>query len=343
MTLSMEFAQAPVLAQAPELPDIDGAWKALKHTRIKQYPQNNLRASSAGHPCARYHYHSIHDWREKQLHDEILQSIFDEGAMHEKDVIAQLNVMGFQIVEQQRSFQLDKPLITGSIDGILRYKNKDFPFDIKSINPYDFNKIQTIEDLMFSKKIHQRKYPAQLQLYLLMSNNDVGCLIFKNKLTGELKTIFAQIDYDYTEQILKRAEVVYAALAKNEPPKCINDFDACKECPFRHICLPDLKMGEGVIVMDDAELNGLLERREELAPMAKEYKTIDEDVKEVVTAGGQGEKVCGSFFIQVTEHERKNKVPDTWHEEVSKYLRTQIVKLEESVNKATYSHGADEL
>lgn len=320
-----EFVQSDTVL--PDLPDIEGAWKALKSKRIKQFPQNNLRASSMGNSCDRYHYHSIHDWKEKVLHDEVLQSIFDEGNLHETDVMRELVEMGFQVVEQQRGFQLDKPLITGHIDGILRWKGHDFPFDVKSIAPYDFNKIESIEDLLYSKKAHQRNYPAQLQLYLLMTGNPVGCLIFKNKLTGELKAIWSQIDYDYCEQILKRAERVYAALAKNEPPARINDFDACQKCSFAHICLPDLKAGEGVQAIDDIELQALLERREALVDAAKEYKTVDEDVKELVTRGGAGEKVCGQYFIRVTEHERTTKVPETWHEEVSKYLRTQIKKI----------------
>jgi len=309
------------------LPDIEGAWREFKRKRIKQFPQNNLRASSAGHPCDRYHYHSIHDWRERELHDEVLQSIFDEGNLHEKDVIGQLNAMGFQIVEQQRSFQLEKPLITGSIDGILRWEGQDFPFDVKSISPFDFKKISAIEDLIYSRKVHQRNYPAQLQLYLLMSGNETGCLIFKNKLTGEIKPIWCQIDYDYTEKVLKRAERVYAALSESKPPERINDLDVCGDCPFKHVCLPDLKLGEGVLAIDDMELQALLERRDALAAAAKEFKAVDDEVKEAVTIGGAGEKICGPFLVRVSEHERKNKVADTWHEEITKYLRTQITKM----------------
>lgn len=86
------------------LPDIYSAWFEFKKSRIKQYPQNNLRASSIGNVCERFHWYSIKNWREKPLHDPILQSIFDEGNLHETAVIQELTSMGFKIVEHQRAF-----------------------------------------------------------------------------------------------------------------------------------------------------------------------------------------------------------------------------------------------
>ncbi len=309
------------------LPDFDGAWLESKRKRVKQFPQNNLRASSLGHPCDRHHYHSIKDWRMRELHDEILQSIFDEGNLHETSVLQQLIEMGFEVVEQQRAFQMDKPLITGHIDAIVNYKGHSFPIDVKSIAPYDFDAINCIEDLLYSRKPHQRNYPAQLQLYLLMTGNEYGALIFKNKLTGQIKTVWCQIDYDYAEQVLKRAERVYAALAKNEPPERTQDMDLCEKCPFAHVCLPDLRLGKGVQLIDDDELEKLLAVREELAASAKNYGDVDKKIKEAVTAAGPGEKICGDFYIKVTEHTRTMKVPLTWNEEESNYFRTQIKKL----------------
>ena len=323
-----ELAQADPNATPPELPDIESAWRDAKRKRIKQFPCNNLRASSVGHPCARNLYHSVKDWRERVLHDEILQSIFDEGHLHEVDVMRQLSGLGFEVVEQQRAFQIDKPLITGQIDGKLRYKGKVYPFDVKSIGAYDFPKITTSEDLTCSKKVHQRNYVAQMQLYLLMANEELGFLLFKNKLTGQIKTVWMQIDFAFCETILKKAELVYVALAKGVPPERCNELDLCIDCPYRHICLPDLAMGPGVVAIDDAELSALLERRGQLEASAKEFKTIDEDVKDVLKGAGIGDRICGQFLCRTSEHERKNKIAETWHEEISKYFRTQIVKLE---------------
>ena len=311
-----------------DLPDIAGAWRAYKEKRIKQSPQNNLRASSIGHTCERYHYHSIHDWKERPLHDAILQSIFDEGNLHETDTIRQLTEMGFGVVESQRAFQMDKPLVTGSIDGILLWEGRRFPFDVKSVKDTIFQELESAEDMMFSKKHWHRQYPAQLQMYLLLTNQEVGCFILKNKTTGEIKPIWMQIDYDYTEQLLKRAERVYSALKAEEPGPRVNDFDICTECPFKALCLPDLRAGPGVIVIEDAEIASLLDRRAEIEDTAKEFKEIDETVKEQAKARGKGDLVCGSWMIRVTEYNRKEKVALTWEEKISTFLKTQIVKID---------------
>ena len=309
------------------LPPIEQLWHKHKASKIKQYPQNNLRASSVGHPCDRYHFHALKDWREKGLHDPVLQSIFDEGNLHEKDVLHTLSEMGVEVIEQQRSFQLDNPKITGHIDGILLWEGRRIPFDIKSINPYDFQKINSAEDLLFSKKVYQRQYPAQLQLYLLMTNEEVGGFILKNKLTGEIKPIWMAIDYDYAEQILKRAERVYAALDHDTPPERTVDLDLCSKCPFAHICLPDLTLGEGVQLIDDMEMAAMLERRAQCEPLAKEYQKIDADIKDAVKPHGPGERLCGNYLIKTTQYERVTKVPITWDEETKPYLRTQILEI----------------
>lgn len=310
------------------LPDIAGKWRAYKEKKIRVSPQNTLRASSIGHPCDRYHYHSIHDWKEKALHDAVTQSIFDEGVLHESAAIDELKHAGFEIVEQQRAFQLDKPLITGHIDGVLRYNGEDFCFDIKSTSPYIFEKMNSSEDMLFSKRFYHRMYPAQLQIYLLMGGHEIGLFIFKNKLTGELKPIWMQIDYDYAEQILKRAERVYKALREEKPPERINDFDICLECPFKHVCLPDLKSGPGVQLIDDVELAGMLERRESLVLFAKEFQDLDEEVKELGKKLGDGERICGDYLLKTEKKSRKNKVAITWTEEDSPYYTTKIIKLE---------------
>lgn len=308
------------------IPDIEQKWKEYKKRRIKSYPQNTLRASSIGHPCDRYLYHSIKDWKERALHDAVLQSIFDEGALHEEDAIKQLKEMGFVVVEQQRSFQLDEPLITGHIDGILLWEEKTYPFDIKSIGPNDFNKISSVEDLTNSHKVHQRQYPAQLQIYLLLTQSEYGCFILKNKLTGELKAIWMQIDYDYCDQILKKASRVYQALKESSPPQRTKDIRNCEDCAFKHVCLPDLQY-EGTPLIDNEELLKLLSKRYELLEHSKQFDQIDGEVKKFFSQTGVGEKICGDFLVKTTSVKVKRKIPITYEEKEDSYLKTQIVKI----------------
>jgi CRISPR/Cas system-associated exonuclease Cas4 (RecB family) len=307
-------------------PPIAERWLALKASRIKQYPQNNLRASGIGHECDRYHYHSIKDWREKALHDPILQSIFDEGGLHETDVIKQLMDLGFQVVEQQRSFQIDSPKITGHIDGIIRWDGHDFPFDVKSISGLDFDKIDSAEDLLYSKKEHQKAYIAQIQLYMLMTNNEYGCFILKNKQTGEIKPIWCQIDFVYCDNLLKRAERVYKALADNEPPKRVDNIDLCSKCSFAHICLPDLK-ATAISTIDDQELAATMERMDQLKPMVKEYEELEAQVDEIKNNVGAGDFICGDYLLKIKEMTRTSKVPITFEFQKTTFLQKKIVKI----------------
>ncbi len=312
-----------------ELPNIDEKWLEHKQKRIKVFPQNNIRASSAGNPCDAYHYFSLKHWQEKSLHSPILQSIFDEGALHETAVIRELQEIGFEIVEQQRTFQLNKPLITGHIDGILRWNGKDFPFDVKSISPYDFDGINSAEDLIYSKKPHHWNYPAQLQLYLIMSGNEAGCFILKNKLTGQIKSIWMQIDYEYTEKILQRAERVYKAVQSETIPERSNNYDVCKQCDYRHICLPDAIANRQTQVIDDVELAGMLERRDQLEEPSKEFEAVDKKIKGIVKQSGANEYVCGNFILNIFEVIKKQKRAITWDEEEVSYLMTKIIKIHE--------------
>ena len=151
----------------------------LKKSRIKQWPVNSNRASSLGHECLRYLVYERTRWQEKVLHGVTLQMIFDEGNLHEKAVIRDLQDAGNEIIEQQRAFAWSAYLITGHIDGKLLKDSIAIPFEIKSCSPWIFQSINKLNDLHNHKYHHVRCYPSQLTLYLLMDNKEFGYFIFK--------------------------------------------------------------------------------------------------------------------------------------------------------------------
>lgn len=309
-------------------PPIEEAIKKLKRSKIKQMPQNNLRASTLGHACDRYHYYSIANYQDRVLHDEKLQSIFDEGYLHEGDTIRQLQDAGFEITETQRPFQLDNPLITMHIDGKIKWEGVKFPFDVKSISANLYPQMNSSEDFMFSKYHYHRNYVAQMQLYLLGTGEEYGLLILKNKGTGEIKGIPMMIDIAFCDNLIKRAERVYSALSSKTPPARTDIMELCLECPFAQVCLPDLKFGEGIRTLDNKTLEELLDRRETLYDGSKEFEEIDKQVKGIVTQSGPGETLIGKYLIKVVEIKTTKKVPITWNDEESKYLKTTILKVE---------------
>jgi hypothetical protein len=284
-------------------------------SRIKQWPVKSNRASDLGHPCLRYHVYQRTQWSEKALHDVNLQLIFDMGNEIERIVIRQLQDAGVQVIEQQRAFEWPEYQITGSIDGKIIANGKAFPFDVKSCSQWVFKAINSIDDLKKSKYLHLRKYPIQLNTYMLLDNVDEGLFIFKDKTSGQLKEIWMQLDYEIGEQTLKKCEAINAFVARNELPDRI-DFDdsICGQCGFAHICLPPTAGKE--VEIDTGELEQMLETYYGLESAAKEYAELNDEINKMLQ--GKSKILAGDYFVTGKWIEKKNG---------TRYWKKSIVKV----------------
>jgi len=301
-----------------------------KARKIKQWPVNSNRASELGNECLKYLVLNRTRWEEKTLHDAKLQMIFDMGKMVEESVMQDLREAGFVIVEQQRPFSWAKYQITGSIDCKIAIDGKTYPTEIKSAAPFSFNSINSIEDMKRHKWHYMRKYPAQLTLYLLMDGKDRGLFIFKNKSTGELKEIFLDLDYDFAESLIKKAEAINKHVAEGTLPEPMEySEEICADCPFVHLCLPD-RIGKEVEIVEDGRLLELLNRYAELKPVAKEYEDVDSQIKKLVE--GREKIIVGNFFIEGKWVDRKvYNIPTeikNQYETISRYWKKQIINMD---------------
>ena len=306
-----------------------------KEKKIKQYPVNANRASDLGVPCVRYHVLNRTRWQERSLHDVRLQQIFDMGNEIESIVFKELAEAGVKVIEQQRSFEWKEYQITGHIDGkILAENGQVYPLEIKSCSPFVFKAINTIDDLTKGKYGYLRKYPTQLNLYLLMDNKPRGVFLFKDKVSGAYKEIWMDIDYELGEETLKRAEAVNQHLHDKTLPAPINQEMWCADCPFAHICLP-IQIGKEVEI-DTGELATLLDRMEELKPAVDEYGELDDQVKALTE--GKDKILAGDYFITGKWYERKSyDVPaeiKAQYEKITKYWRRKIQKVGEQKKAA---------
>jgi CRISPR/Cas system-associated exonuclease Cas4 (RecB family) len=269
--------------------------------QIKQYPVNSNRASDLGIPCIRYHVLNRTRWEEKSLHDVGLQLVFNMGNAIEEIVLKELAEAGIKVIEQQRSFQWKEYQITGHIDGMVLEGEEAIPLEIKSCSPFVFKAINTIDDLKNGKYAYLRKYPTQLNLYLLMDNKPRGLFLFKDKTSGAIKEIPMEIDWALGEETLKRAEAINAHVAAGTLPDPINDDLWCGGCAYAHICLPD-HIGKEVEI-DTGGLAIILDRLDELKAARKEYDELDEIVKNAVE--GKEKLLAGNWFISGKWVERK--------------------------------------
>ena len=267
-----------------------------KQEKIKVYPCRNLRASNIGHPCERYLYLLITRWEEQQPHDVGLQHIFDLGNTLETHTINNLKEAGYEVITPtQWSFQIEKPLITGREDLRIKDENGELiPVEVKGISPFEFGKLNTVNDFLCSKKYYIRQYPAQLQIYMYHFNKLYGFFALTNKLTGETKMIRMDFDWDMADDLLRKAERIYKAIKEKKEPDAVEDIAMCEGCRLSHIC--GLHRDIPADVELDDELDNLIIEKYALKTYVDKYKEVDTCIKSKV---GEREKVItGNYLLQ---------------------------------------------
>lgn len=266
---------------------------------IKVYPCNNLRASNIGHPCERYLYLLIKHWDEQAPHDEGLQNIFDLGNSMEEYTIKKLKDSGLEVVTPVvRSWKVENPLITGRED--IRIKDPEdgqlYPAEIKGLSPFEWERLNCIEDFYNSKRYYVRGYPAQLMIYCWKFEKEKGFFVLTNKLTGKIKTIEVPFDWERADALLKKGERIYTALNDSTEkliPAACNDISVCDDCSLRHICTANHARIEADI--DDGELEAIIDKMNELKAGYNAYKEADEELKRCL--GGREKVIAGKYLV----------------------------------------------
>ena len=273
----------------------------------KSYAPRCNYAYNSGHPCARNLVYNRLNWQEKALTSTNSLLIFREGNLHEEAVIKLLLESGIRIIETQRPFEIPQIQLSGKIDGQIldEETGKKFPCEIKSMNPYDFEAINSLEDMKKSTKVWIRGYVTQMMIYLLGLNTESGIFILKNKVNGMLKFVLCPIDYEYAEKEFKKLELVNKHVSEGTYPDRIQDRTVCQYCDFKHLCLPD-ENSEAINFIDDTELLDLLDEREKLKESAKNYEAIDKKIKDRLESASEGvHLVGGKFQLKVQLVDRK--------------------------------------
>lgn len=269
-------------------------------------------ASQAGHPCERKLVYDRLDWDKKLLPEPDKLLIFREGNLHEAAVLDLLRAAGITVVEQQRPFGKD-PLfeelqLRGKIDGQVQENGQLIPIEIKSMNAYDWARTTSEDDLTHSPKWWIRAYRAQLTLYLLGAEREVGLLLLKNKQTGQLKQIPVHLDYSYADELVAKLKRINAHVATKTYPERIDDRSICERCEFRAVCLPDQSF-DAITVSTEQEVVDLLDAMQPLRAPAKELDKLNERWKAVYKVMGDGEYLIGGKYdVQIKTYQRTEYV-----------------------------------
>lgn len=297
--------------------------------KAKVYPCYTNRASEIGHPCFRYLYYCRLNWKDRKPADLSKLLVFEEGKLQEWKVIKDLQDCGIRIWAQGFSFGdeefFKKHQISGTLDGKIDIDNKRLPLEIKSMSPYIFGSINSVEDMTKNRNFWIQKYPAQMMIYLLGCDTDEGIFLIKNKSTGKIKQITINLDYDFAEELIKKADYINDCISSTKIPLPINDDNICSKCDFSHLCMPDRDFGKTEI-FDMQEVKAMLDRREELLQAVKELDNIKENLKlfqdkpDVIISGEY--RITGKWIVK-KEYTVK----------AIKYWQSKITKLDKKNDK----------
>lgn len=301
------------------LKQIEGNMYSYLESSRQAYKPSSNTATNLSIPCVRFGVFSRTHWDKKALPEPESRLIMDDGKALEEETIRLLRDMGFKVEETQRPYRWEKYNIGGKIDGKLVINGqKGIPIEIYTMDQFAFKSVNTWEDVKNAKSIWLKKKGYQLQVYLLMGNHDWGILVLRTYRRIP-KFIFVPLDLDIAEQMVGRAEAInnHIALGTNADPIPWDD-QLCGYCPFLHVCMPDRHVEPTVI--DDPDIEVKLNRRGELEESYKEYKEIDEELKERFE--NIPEAIIGNWRIAGREVQRK-----AYSVKEGSYWRTQIEKL----------------
>lgn len=311
--ISSAAKEAPHISSA-----IEEAQRKYLEEKITRGRWRSLRASGIDDPCNRRLFYYLTCG---ELADEItpqLAAIFEEGKDQEPGVRRWLSELGFEIKKTGATEYWPEHNLSGKVDGVLAWNGRKYIAEIKTVSDYAWDSIYSAEDM---REGYYKKWLGQMQIYLLLFAYEWGLFLLKRKSAKQIRAIEVPLDYEYAENLLKKAEAVNRAIKTNEPPPFIQNPVECRKCPFfAKVCNPPMEFGDGIVNIEDLELASKLEKREELASAKGEYERLDKEIKtrfrEIPNA------ICGDYHITGEERVVKYKA------QPARELKQWIVKVE---------------
>ena len=320
--------------------DIQSGIKAVLAPKKRRYPCHVNRISQLDDPCLRRLYYYRAAWDNATDIDDGLAGVFETGNTLEPVIERIVSEVGmasnppWRIVGSQTPTNdalLKEYQISGTIDGFLQVL--DIPdsaeyaaamdhapvwetkgvVDIKTMSQNIYPRINSYDDL--GRFIWTRKYRGQLMLYALAHNVEECFLLFVNKGNlYDMKFVEFPVDMGYCDTLLAKAKIVNVSIETDVPPHGVDDPDVCPRCQFYAYCAPNLKMKGNLKIVDNADLEVVLDRLEELRAAGKEISDLEAE-RDAMLVKGQN-MACGKYIIVWKEIIVRNK--PQWRKKIVK-------------------------
>lgn len=312
------------------------------HVDRAQYRQDHPRASSIGE-CSREIYYQMTEWERRPPPTIELAHRFQRGRDVEKWVTRQLLDDGWDVCETNVPFEIrenlpnygEQIILTGHCDGRIKWNGAKPVFDVKSLNPNIWNRVNSIGDFMTMGGFWAH-YPRQILIYAYQYNESGGLLLLDDCL-GHWKPIPVVLeDYlDETESALRKCKEAKVARLRGSPPPFHHDPAACLKCWAREagVCFPPMSGGHGIRIIEDAELAEALLVMEQTEEAAKDYEAAKRRTDEQFKALGAGQYIVDDFLVKTKEqaHTSYPGIPQELKEPykvVGKSYRTTFERLD---------------
>lgn len=276
--------------------------------------------TTLAHPCTAYavYMRTVPPENRRMLKDS-LGMIFSEGNDQARAIKRDLIDMGYEVEGAEGQLAWPKYQITGREDHKIRKIGQGAGVDteVKSCSPFSYDSINSVDDLKNHKWDFMKKWYRQVALYMVLKSVNRYWLLLKNKSTGQIKIIEFHLgdeELATAEAMIKRAETANKLVQIGQLPTTdmkLSDVDTCSECEFIDTCLPEIDFGPGALILTDEralEMATKLERRAELEPSAKEFKELDDELKEetkAICSDGQPSMVVGDWVANLKTIDKK--------------------------------------
>jgi hypothetical protein len=310
-----------------------------EHERGRYCPTSN-NASSIGDICLKKLVLLRTRPEDARQHTADTLRIFEIGNEFETILRKWLISAGIELEQNQTRVWLEREQISGKIDGVL----DGLVIEIKSTNPYTFNRITCAEDMVtrynelidvansneFEMWIKRQdkflfRYLAQMLVYLYGMSIPQGKLVFINKSNAAIKEVDVCLEdwYFLLDNILDRATRINNHVDDGTVPDGVNLPGYCdKYCDFCNTpaCFPVLHFDSNITLIDDVQFIEDIEELAQLTAAKKRATQLQEHAKQMlILADDQTERevaipaLGGGHHIVKLKRDSKGNVRRTYN------------------------------